>query len=40
MKKISDEYKSKNKELKNKDNALKKKLKKKGGTCPCSLNKK
>mgnify|MGYP001968460657 CR=1 FL=1 len=40
MKKISDEYKSKNKELKNKDNALKKKLKKKGGTCPCSLKKK
>jgi len=39
MKKISDEYKSKNKELKNKDNTLKKKLKKKGGKCAC-LNKK
>ena len=36
LKKISDEYKSKNKELKNKDNALKKKLKKKGGKCGCS----
>lgn len=36
MKKISDEYKSKNKELKNKDNSLKKKLKKKGGKCGCS----
>lgn len=39
IKKISDEYKAKNKELKNKDNALKKKLKKKGGKCGC-LNKK
>jgi hypothetical protein len=38
LKKISDEYKAKNKELKNKDNALKKKLKKKGGKCSC-LNK-